>query len=139
MKLHSQHVRLSATDVSNHLACRDVTHFDLAVALGERAAPAMRIPDLWVLQELGLRHEQAYLDSLARTGLSILNLADIGSEEVAQAETVRAMEKGIDVIAQATLTDGRWFGRADVLRRTAADALRASQFACATLLTLAGS
>ncbi len=118
MKFNSQYVRLSATDLSNHLACRDLTSFDLAVALGQTAAPAVRIPDLWVLQELGLRHEQAYLDHLARTGLSIVNLADIGDEKQAQAETLRAMEKGIAVIAQATLADGCWFGRADVLRRT---------------------
>ena len=27
------------------------------------------------------------------------------------------MREGADVIVQATLLDGRWFGRADVLRR----------------------
>ena len=27
------------------------------------------------------------------------------------------MEKGVDVIAQATLANGRWFGKSDVLRR----------------------
>ena len=118
MKLTSQYVRLSATDISNHLACRDSTNFNLAVALGQRTAPEVRVPDLWVLQELGLRHEKAYLDSLASTGLTVLNLGDMGNEDQAQTATLRAMNEGTDVIAQAVLSNGRWFGRADVLRRT---------------------
>ena len=33
------------------------------------------------------------------------------------AQTREAMESGVEAISQATMANGRWFGRADVLRR----------------------
>ena len=47
----------------------------------------------------------------------VLNLRDIDDSERALAETRDAMESGVEAIAQATLANGRWFGRSDVLRR----------------------
>ena len=44
-------------------------------------------------------------------------MSEIDNDSTALAETVAAMERGVSAIAQATFTDGRWFGRADVLRR----------------------
>ncbi len=117
MKADSGFVRLAATDLSNHLECRHLTSLDLAVALGEKPAPKWRSPDLWVLQERGAEHEAAYLRHLERSGLTVLNLRDIEDEEEALEETCSAMARGVPVIAQATLAHGRWFGRADVLRR----------------------
>lgn len=117
-------VRLSATDLANHLACRHLTSLDLAVALGSKSAPIWQSPDLWVLRERGFAHENAYLEHLAAQGAAVVNLRDIVDDERAAAETIAAMEQGAQVIAQATLTSGRWFGRADVLRRVE----RASNF-----------
>jgi hypothetical protein len=65
MKLISERIRLAATDLSNHLACRHVTMLDLQVARGERRAPEWAAPDAVVLRELGERHERAYLTHLA--------------------------------------------------------------------------
>ncbi len=117
MKADSVYIRLSASDLSNHLTCHHLTSLDLAVALGETAAPAWKSPDLWVLQQRGAEHEEAYLKHLESAGLAIVNLRDADNDERAFAETSAAMEKGPAVIAQAALASGRWFGRADVLRR----------------------
>lgn len=108
---------MSATEVSNHLACHHLTHLELSVARGERAKPEWAAPDLVVIQELGLRHEAKYLTHLKENGLEVLNLADAGSEESILTETRRAMEQGADVIAQGALGNARWFGRPDVLRK----------------------
>jgi predicted RecB family nuclease len=117
MKATSGSIRLSASDLSNHLACHHLTSLDLAVSLGARLAPAWHSPDARVLQERGMAHENAYLAHLEAQGVSILNLRDIDDSERALAETRAAMERGVDAIAQATLANGRWFGRSDVLRR----------------------
>ena len=117
MKAISGEIRLSASDLSNHLACHHLTSLDLAVSLGARTAPAWRSPDAEVLQERGMAHENAYLAHLEAQGVSILNLRDIDDSERALAETREAMESGVEAIAQATLANGRWFGRSDVLRR----------------------
>jgi predicted RecB family nuclease len=117
MKASSGIVRLSASDLSNHLACHHLTSLDLAVAIGSRPAPAWHSPDARVLQERGMAHEDAYLAHLEAQGVSVLNLRDIGDAEQALAETRAAMEGGVEAIAQATLANGRWFGRSDILRR----------------------
>ena len=45
MKAISGSIRLSASDLSNHLACHHLTSLDLAVSLWARPAPAWRSPD----------------------------------------------------------------------------------------------
>ena len=64
-----------------------------------------------------MAHEDAYLAHLEAEGVSILNLRNLDDPERALAETRDAMESGVEAIAQATLANGRWFGRSDVLRR----------------------
>jgi uncharacterized protein len=119
MKLIAKQIRLSATDLSNHLACRYVTTLDLNVARRQRNAPEWRAPDLAVIQELGERHEAAYLNCLREQGKLVLDLRDIASEPRAVAATTESMERGAEIIAQGTLTSGRWFGRPDILRKVA--------------------
>jgi uncharacterized protein len=121
MKTSMGQMRLSASDLSNHLACRHVTTLDLEVARGLRAAPDWAAPDLKVIQELGLRHEVAYLAHLRGQGLNVENLESIDhkNEKRLLEETLALMERGVDVIAQGALRDGEWFGRPDVLRRVA--------------------
>jgi predicted RecB family nuclease len=117
MKSDSKHIRLSASDLSNHLACNHLTSLDLSVAVGGNSAPSWRSPDLWVLQERGFAHEKAYLDFLADKGLTIVDLRDVDDDATAFAKTCAAMGSGVPVIVQATLESGRWLGRADVLQR----------------------
>ncbi len=109
-------LRLSATDVANHLACRHLTQLDRAVAEGQRKAPAWRDPGLALLQERGLRHEQAYIEHLRAEGLRVLALADDQGRAPVD-RTVAAMQDGIDAIVQASLGRDQWTGRADVLLR----------------------
>ena len=113
---------MAATDLSNHLACRHLTTLDLQVARGERTAPDWAAPDLVVIRERGERHEKAYLAHLEQTEkLTVVNLSAIDREREKDLleETQRCMAKGVEVIAQAALADGDWFGRPDVLRRVA--------------------
>src|ERR1700733_5269848 len=119
MRATLEQIRLSATDLSNHLACRHLTSLDLSVARGDRSAPEWNSPDLVVIQQLGLRHEAAYLQFLRDKGLSFADLREIKDESRALAETLAAMERGVEVIAQGSLAVGRWFGRPDVLARVA--------------------
>jgi predicted RecB family nuclease len=118
MRLQSDLIRLAATDLSNHLACRHLTSLHLSVAHGLRTAPDWRSPDLKVIQELGLRHEAAYLRSLQNAGLTFADLRAV-SEQQAITETLSCLQRGIEVIAQGALACGRWFGRPDVLRKVA--------------------
>ena len=113
-------IRLSATDLSNHLACRHVTTLDLGVARGEKRAPDWAAPHLVVIRELGKQHEAAYLDYLVqRKKMAVVNLGEIKDETLLVGETLRLMEQGSEVIAQGAMASGKWFGRPDVLRRVA--------------------
>jgi predicted RecB family nuclease len=117
MRFVAGELRLAATDVSNHLACHHLTALELSVARGERGAPEWRAPDLVVIQERGLLHEARYLAHLQSSGLEVLNLSKAGDESRIVEETWKAMQRGVEVIAQGALRCGRWFGRPDVLRR----------------------
>jgi uncharacterized protein len=120
MRLQSDLIRLAATDLSNHLACRHLTSLDLSVARGEKRAPEWAAPDLVIIQERGKRHEAAYLAHLKeKKNLPVVSLQEIKAEQELLAETRRLMEQGVDVIAQGALAENRWFGRLDVLRRVA--------------------
>jgi uncharacterized protein len=117
MKTSTGNVRLSASDLSNHLACNHLTTLDLDVATGSRSTPKWNSPDAWVLQQRGIAHEIAYIRHLESEGLSVVNFRDTGDEMSAFEKTLAAMQSGADVIVQAVLAEGIWFGRADVLRR----------------------
>jgi predicted RecB family nuclease len=118
MRIVSGEVRLAATDVSNHLACHHLTSLELSAAQGERERPQWEAPDLAVIRELGLRHEARYLAFLEKNGLDVLHLSGMDEARIVE-ETRRAMEAGVELIAQGALRCGRWFGRPDLLRKVA--------------------
>ncbi|MCW5715749.1 MAG: TM0106 family RecB-like putative nuclease [Bauldia sp.] len=109
-------IRLSATDLSQFLACAHRTALDLTVALGRRTAPFRFDPMIDVLRERGLAHEQAYVDGLRSLGLGLADLNGTGGDQ-AVAATLEAMQRGVDVIVQASLRHGSWVGRPDLLQR----------------------
>ena len=119
MKKNATSIRLSASDLSNHLSCRHLTVLDLDVASGERSAPSWNSPDAQILRERGIAHETAYVDHLRSSGLTVVNFRDLGNEEQAVNETLLALQAGVDIVVQAAFSDNGWFGRADVLRKVA--------------------
>ncbi len=68
-----------------------------------------------MLQERGFDHEADYFERPRQDGLTVVKV-EAGSGSTFDA-TVEAMRTGTDVVEQATLQHGRWFGRADILRR----------------------
>ncbi|HET9940605.1 MAG TPA: TM0106 family RecB-like putative nuclease, partial [Candidatus Eisenbacteria bacterium] len=111
-------IRLSATDLANHVACRHLTAQNRAV-VEKRLAPPPRRADLTLLRDLGDKHERAYLTHLEAQGLRLSRAPQdhVEPETEAVERTLAAMKDGVDVIVQAALVEGRWLGRADVLRR----------------------
>jgi len=81
MKASSGDLHLSASDLSNHLACRHLTSLDFGVAIGDKSAPTWYSPDLWVLQKRGLEHESAYVDHLSGGGLLVLDLRNTSEQD----------------------------------------------------------
>jgi predicted RecB family nuclease len=118
MKIIAQELRLSATDLSNHLSCHHLSVLDLSVARGRRGAPDWRLADVEVIRQLGLEHERRYLRYLASLQLEVVDLRKVVNEPDAVHETLSLMKKGVDVISQGAVSKGRWFGRPDVLRKT---------------------
>ena len=117
MKEDGGGLRLSATDLANHLACRHLTTLDLSAARGERRPPDYFDPDAAILRQRGDEHEAAFLKHLEAQGRHIARPGDGPDAKTGFERTLSAMREGADVIVQATLLDGRWFGRADVLMR----------------------
>ncbi|MEY9583332.1 TM0106 family RecB-like putative nuclease [Sinorhizobium fredii] len=108
---------LSAHDLVGHLSCRNLTALDLQVAEGALAKPTRWDPLLDILRERGLKHEQEFLDHLKAEGLDATVIDGIDVKDDTVGATMDAMRSGRPIIVQAALRDGRWIGRADVLRR----------------------
>src|SRR5437762_6736569 len=109
MQLIDANVVLSATDLAKHLACRHATVLDLMAARGEIQRVYRNDPSIEVLEERGRRHEAAYLAHLREQGHGVVEGRGLEG-------TSDAMRRGAGVIAQADLQNGRWRGRADILR-----------------------
>jgi uncharacterized protein len=112
---------LSPTDLTKHVACPHITTLDLqALDAGAAAMGATAADDaLNLVFEKGLAHEADYLQHLRDQGLSITEIDGFGHDRrAAEAATLDAMRRGVDVVYQATLYDGEWVGHADFLLRT---------------------
>jgi predicted RecB family nuclease len=117
-----QSLFVSPTDLTKFLACRHLTHLDLAVARGELERPEEGKDEmLELLFAKGNEHEARYLQSLRDQGLAVIEIRNEGSSadalRAAERDTEAAMRAGVDVIYQATFFDGRWRGHADFLLR----------------------
>ena len=83
-------------------------------AHGLAKRPFFDDPMVEILQQRGLDHERAYVEHLARSGKSVV---EIKRTPTALDQTLAAMREGADVIVQARLEHGAWAGWADVLLR----------------------
>jgi uncharacterized protein len=117
MRKGEETIHLSASDLVGHLNCRYLTTLDLAVARGEVPKPFVWDPVLELLVERGAQHEKAYIDHLKTQGHEACMIDGVGVDADAVNKTLAAMKSGAPIIIQAALQDGRWSGRADVLRR----------------------
>jgi uncharacterized protein len=118
MRLVADLLQLSATDLANHLGCAHLSRLDLAVAEGRAQRLKRRDPIVELLTERGREHEAKYLKHLRAQKLRVVEVrAAPGADSVET--TLAAMRDGADVIYQAPLSDARWHGRADFLRKVA--------------------
>lgn len=111
-------LRVSASDLSNFLACRHLTRLDAARANGLLQTPDRRDLGLDALAARGERHEQAIRERFLLRGWTMESIpVDFEHPEVSAATTLDAMERGVDVVDQGVfLVDDR-FGRVDFLVR----------------------
>ena len=126
MHLADGRLAFSATDLSRHLACGQLTTLRRAVALGEvEAPPPYDDPRGDVLKQRGIEHEARLLERFAAEGraVEIMTAADTPfphrNPAAAATRTRDAMRRGADVIHQGRLedADGRWSGYPDFLLR----------------------
>ena len=95
--------QLSANDLVNHLACRHLTELNLEVEAGLLAKPNGWDPELELLRDRGLAHEQAYIGHLQEQGCQVTTIEGVAVEEGSLAATVAAMRSGDQFIYQAAL------------------------------------
>jgi len=117
MRLAGEDLLVSASDLSNFLSCRYRTALEMGEARGKRQRPRWDDPLLEILFERGLEHEKAYVESLRTDSREIVDLSDVKEWDAAVAGSLDAMRSGAAVIVQPALSDGRWYGRPDVMRR----------------------
>jgi uncharacterized protein len=134
MRLVAELLRLSATDLSNHLGCVHLSQLDLAVAEGRARRPHRNDPIVELLAERGREHEAAYLRHLRAQKLGVVEIRVPPGEEGVET-TLAAMRDGADVIYQAPLGDGRWYGRADFLVMRSSRPRRAPERSCSSAST----
>lgn len=116
MHIHDDKIRLSATDLANHLGCAHLSQLDLLVTKGDLARPLRTDPVLELLVERGEIHEQSFVSFLRDSG-KVVYVVDNGTGEMGVAKTLEAMERGADVIVQGRLENDVWVGRPDLLMR----------------------
>src|SRR5438477_1557200 len=121
MYLTSNGLVLSATDLVAFVTCEHLTQLELSAAQGTVIRPDRDDESTEVLRRRGEAHELRYLQFLRDSGLNIQEITRSGSDptslRAAHDATVEAMQRGIDVVYQAALFDGRWLGYADFLLR----------------------
>src|SRR6266853_3581024 len=112
---------VSPSDLTGFLECEHLTQQELAAARGEIARPERDDPMLDMLSRRGLEHEGRYLAQFRATGRKIVEFpfpeGTIANLQKAHAETVAAMQAGVDIIYQGTFFDGRWRCHPDFLKR----------------------
>ena len=116
MKKLNGSVLLSASDLNGFLGCRHSTFLDLK-DLEERLPRAKDSAQNKLIQQRGHEHEAEYLESLKRSGLSVVEVPDKGDLAHRVRQTAQVMADGPDIIFQAALQDGQWHGFADFLQK----------------------
>ncbi len=123
MQLHEDGTLVvSATDLVGFLECDHLVTLEQLRALGQIEKPFRDDPELELVRRRGYDHERRYIEMLEAGGRTVIEMqlrdpktpADLRASE---AETLKAMRDGVDVIFQGTFFDGRWRGHPDFLVR----------------------
>ena len=107
-------ILFSPSDLATFLECH---HSSLLTRmyLGKGTKKAKKDDNRDLVQQKGLEHERAYLESLKKQGLRVVEIPkDRDLEEMAEL-SLAAMQQGADVIYQAALSILPWRGFADFL------------------------
>ena len=114
----------SATDLVGFLACDHLVALELAGLARLVDRPIRDDPELDLIQQRGLQHEQRYLASLKADGRRVTRIQRDATVEAygerlrrAADATEAAMRRGDEVIYQAAFFAGGWLGFADFLVR----------------------
>src|ERR687892_1550877 len=104
-------LRLSPSDLANHLACAHLTQLELRVQRGEFVRPVVDDPYGQIIMRKGNEHEGAYLARVVAQGQRVARMLTYDDEgfdaEAARRDTEDAIRAAhADVIYQAYLTDG---------------------------------
>lgn len=106
----------SASDLVNYMGCDHATLFDLRQLTHPVDLPADDAYTL-LLQEKGLEHEAAYLQSLRQEGRRVVEVPSADDLATRAQLTVDALKSGADVIYQGALFAPPWHGYSDFLVR----------------------
>ena len=114
MRIIKDKTILSATDLSNHIACKHATHLERQYAAKTIEKPVRKNHFLDRIIQRGHDHEAAYLAHLKDQ--NNLNIVELNWDDAnAQSKTLDAMHAGADVIFQAAFSNNQWAGRPDFL------------------------
>lgn len=114
---------LSASDITDYLACEHLFEQKRAITFGERAKPRpSQDPHAALVQRRGDDHED---EQRRRLTAALGGCVDLTAEQpidraaltAAAQRTLDAMRAGAPLIFQAQLFEGAWQGRVDFLRR----------------------
>ncbi len=120
MQLKSGTRLYSASDICNFLECRHLTSLDLQ-HLVSPMEKVVESDENRLIQQKGLEHEAAYLESLRQVHGDVVDIAEGGEKSFAEKveQTIKAMQAGVDLIFQGALQEGNYIGHADFLRKVA--------------------
>lgn len=110
MKFELDKLIISATDLSNYLACAHLSELNRQVAQEGLKLSYYLDPVLEILRQRGYEHEANYVKHLEAKGLKVINLKNKPQED-----TLLAMKAGFDVIVQARFENSEWKGFPDIL------------------------
>ncbi|MBA3347189.1 MAG: TM0106 family RecB-like putative nuclease, partial [Actinobacteria bacterium] len=120
MQLRGDNLLFSPSDLNDFVECEHLTVLELWRIRGDFEYTASPNPAAELVKEKGLRHEDAFLARLAAEGKTVAKI-ELDEErwdlERAAADTLAAMQAGVDVVYQATMLEGGWRGFADFLFR----------------------
>jgi predicted RecB family nuclease len=119
IKNNNVHLQLSATDLSNYLSCKHLTHLDQMASENKIVAPPFNNPHADVLKERGLLHEANYVEYLCQQYGMQQEKIDTEDKLEGFQKTINLMQQGVDLIIQGVLKLENWYGRTDILKKVA--------------------